>query len=701
MNRKNNLRRILSAALSAALVLSLAAPALAVETQTISGYAPVAGGSELSLEVLCSHDGSHYEDNGDGKTHDHVCGDCGEILGDDESHRDDNGDWICDDCGGRIDCGHPDGSTQWKDNGDGTHDQVCDDCGTVLVDNEEHVDEDGNNICDKCQAVITCLHEHVTYTDNGDGTHTGHCSDCDKDVYMNEAHEDMLKPEGDGMVEGKDCVCDKCGAEHHADLIYVDNNDGKTHDGNCKNCGKLAVVDDEAHEDLNPEDGMCDKCGFDVEHKDRILIAAVPAKLPIVAYTNGSVTVPDASIENKTEWAIEVESMGVKMDDASGWSLTDGDRVFSKADKDAKLLAMGFRRTPVAADGGMELDPANWTVGANGILPLNMWARVPAQSQTSEPAGIGRVEFTLGWADDGATQAPELDGYQMTVGSCEHGTPTSSEVRTDANGIVTELPGVENCDTGYKFSRWTAVIDGETVTVDIGTRLTSDTVLNAAFADGTSIDRTRMDSLLKTQARTIRFDKGDPADGVDISTKQDRSVLATLDTKTNEGVIYLNDSYLSGLLSQLFMNYTILTSADLSGLDTSAVTNMNRMFYDCDALTTLDLSGLDTSVVTDMGNMFTGCSSLTTLDVSGFDTSVVTDMYNMFNGCSSLTTLDVSSFDTSAVTDMSGMFQGCKSLTTLYVKDEAAKTKISGSRYFPTSTCTIIVGSPEQAGTAA
>ena len=108
-----------------------------------------------------------------------------------------------------------------------------------------------------------------------------------------------------------------------------------------------------------------------------------------------------------------------------------------------------------------------------------------------------------------------------------------------------------------------------------------------------------------------------------------------------------------------------LTSLDLSGFDTSKVTNMNAMFDDCSGLTSLDLSGFDTSQVTDIGCMFDRCSGLKSLDVSGFDTSKVTNMNAVFAGCSGLTSLDVSGFDTSKVKNMNGMFAGCSGLTSL------------------------------------
>ena len=88
-----------------------------------------------------------------------------------------------------------------------------------------------------------------------------------------------------------------------------------------------------------------------------------------------------------------------------------------------------------------------------------------------------------------------------------------------------------------------------------------------------------------------------------------------------------------------FYSCNKLTDADFTNLDTSAVTNMDRMFYSCSSLTSLDVSSFNTSAVTDMGSMFYGCSSLTSLDLSSFNTSAVTSMYSMFNGCSAIETL--------------------------------------------------------------
>ncbi|HFL0040691.1 TPA: BspA family leucine-rich repeat surface protein, partial [Listeria monocytogenes] len=101
-----------------------------------------------------------------------------------------------------------------------------------------------------------------------------------------------------------------------------------------------------------------------------------------------------------------------------------------------------------------------------------------------------------------------------------------------------------------------------------------------------------------------------------------------------------------------------LTELDVSGLDTSAVTNMQNMFQYCRALEELDVSHFDTSSVTTMMSAFAECNSLEILDVSNFDTSSVTDMTAMFQNCYALEKLNISNFDTSSVTKMYAMFSG-------------------------------------------
>ena len=115
----------------------------------------------------------------------------------------------------------------------------------------------------------------------------------------------------------------------------------------------------------------------------------------------------------------------------------------------------------------------------------------------------------------------------------------------------------------------------------------------------------------------------------------------------------------------MFCGCSLLTSLDLSGLDTSKATSMSLMFHGCSSLKSIDLSGIKTPAVEDMSSMFSGCSSLESIDLSGFNTSHVVNMSAMFENCTSLQSLDVSSFDTSNVKFMASMFANCKSLQNL------------------------------------
>lgn len=141
---------------------------------------------------------------------------------------------------------------------------------------------------------------------------------------------------------------------------------------------------------------------------------------------------------------------------------------------------------------------------------------------------------------------------------------------------------------------------------------------------------------------------------------------------TIRGLDSLNTSSVTDMHC-MFEGCTSLTSLNLSGFDTSHVTDMQGMFYGCTALTSLDLSSWNTSRVTYMGKsrpdevgMFQGCSSLTSLDLSGWDTSSVTDMNQIFRDCSSLRTIrGLESWNTSRVTNMTRMFFGCTCLTSL------------------------------------
>lgn len=173
-----------------------------------------------------------------------------------------------------------------------------------------------------------------------------------------------------------------------------------------------------------------------------------------------------------------------------------------------------------------------------------------------------------------------------------------------------------------------------------------------------------------------------------------------------------------------FQNCERLVFLDLSGWDTSNVTNfssmfsgcmelceikgiedfdftkattINGMFYNCRVLDLDSSNWQTTTALTNCGAMFQGCNNISTLDLSGFVTDNVTTFVNMFNGCESLIEIDLSNFvisdkatslasmfiycrslrniirnknwDTSNVTTFEGMFQQCLSLKEIDISD--------------------------------
>ena len=145
----------------------------------------------------------------------------------------------------------------------------------------------------------------------------------------------------------------------------------------------------------------------------------------------------------------------------------------------------------------------------------------------------------------------------------------------------------------------------------------------------------------------------------------DRDEVRDFSGKNDVKKIVAVDAVFPAYCSGLFEDYKYVTEIDLSGADTSNVTDMSFMFYKCERLTFLDLSSFDTSNVTGMRSMFYGCRELGSLDLSSFDTLNVTNMKSMFCYSGSLQTLDLSNFRTPNVRDYSEMFNGCSMLQTL------------------------------------
>ena len=179
--------------------------------------------------------------------------------------------------------------------------------------------------------------------------------------------------------------------------------------------------------------------------------------------------------------------------------------------------------------------------------------------------------------------------------------------------------------------------------------------------------------VLRNQIESITIEKtnvvpNDAKYSKDISSKQDGSVMLWYTDKDNNSLYEISIGSENGSVeantngSGMFAYLDNVSTLDLSGLDTSNMTSMSRMFYNSKSLTNIDTSGFDTSKVVNMDNMFQGCTNLINLDLSNFNTSKVTSMKFLFLGCNSLINLNLENFNTSNITNMQQMFMGCHSL---------------------------------------
>ena len=181
--------------------------------------------------------------------------------------------------------------------------------------------------------------------------------------------------------------------------------------------------------------------------------------------------------------------------------------------------------------------------------------------------------------------------------------------------------------------------------------------------------------VLRNQIESITIEKtnvvpNDAKYSKDISSKQDGSVMLWYTDKDNNSLYEVSIGSENGSLeantngSGMFSYLDNVDTLDLTGLDTSNMTSMSRMFYKSTSLKNIDVSGFDTSKVVNMIFMFNNCSSLISLDLSSFNTSNVTNMEAMFQNDVNLENITFGdNFNTSKVKDMIAMFASCKKLS--------------------------------------
>ena len=246
--------------------------------------------------------------------------------------------------------------------------------------------------------------------------------------------------------------------------------------------------------------------------------------------------------------------------------------------------------------------------------------------------------------------------------------------------IQAEYPENPSKD-GYEFAGWyTEETGGKLVSAYSGE---TDITLHAQYSDDYALldlggnVNTKLKSLCNsyTGLNDLSFRKAtqDEYNLVSSSLTDDNKISSSDSPKTvyawlsGDEVIYYSDAdiiYAKPNSIWMFKETTFKT-IDISGINTTKVTDLGYFFEECHSLE--EIIGLDTLYthnVKGMAYMFHNTTSLKTVDLSHFDTSKVTGFHSMFSG-SAVTKLDLRSFDISSATRIDRMFQSTRSLKEL------------------------------------
>jgi surface protein len=265
-------------------------------------------------------------------------------------------------------------------------------------------------------------------------------------------------------------------------------------------------------------------------------------------------------------------------------------------------------------------------------------------------------------ASDGFAGAENTDGETCTVDECVF--------QQDDNQLIT--PDTLDTSSSVGLEEATASSDSLTTTEKTSNEVRSAETQNDALSTLESAESSATFTADWTQCGTCEWQIDDdgkltvrPLGGTDagmLADWEESGDVPWYSQRSSITSVVVEKGVSAQTCLYMFSGCSNLTSVDISGFNTSAVTYMNKMFKDCSKLITLDLSDLDTSSATSMNAMFSGCSNLTSVNLSGLNTSKVTSMSCMFYECTSLTSVNLSGLDTSKVKDMALMFVDCSNL---------------------------------------
>lgn len=319
---------------------------------------------------------------------------------------------------------------------------------------------------------------------------------------------------------------------------------------------------------------------------------------------------------------------------------------------------------------------SNVNIGTNQLEDGSVTKQKLEQSiQNTLDSVANKVDSYVGNQATGAFTRIRRSGNNIEILSTDANVPNpkSSEIIVAQNSVSLNSNG-----NILQLDKDGLTLNGKNIEPDIDNESITQNAQNQLQAVGVKYnDNLITAEMIYNATHYIRY-KEEPAglyvDGV--LSKTWAQLLSDGDVTVSSGALKVANTSLQGDLvcdnvdgltdlEQTFEQCRLLTSIDVSKLDTSNVTTLHRTFNNCPVLASLNLSNFNTSKVTNMGNMFSSCKALASLNLTSFNTSNVTDMRQMFYSCEALTSLDVYNFDTSNVTNMSGMFRACYGLISI------------------------------------
>ena len=398
----------------------------------------------------------------------------------------------------------------------------------------------------------------------------------------------------------------------------------------------------------------------------------VPTSITFVLKADGTLIGPDnAFIENKGASCLHISSIQVLED--NGFAFVQD--VDSVAGQNSVKLEFGTEDNLLDASQFLAKtslgDSDCWSIGPGEQLPLTF------TGQAADLAGAPDSEMQFGtiqWFVESDSVDPRTGGAYAVLDANGKFTlfRSNNSYANNSEQTVADIMGNE-----YTGRVYAGVENTRPKLTAVPWRLQNSQILSVDIAEGQEIAPTCTFGWFYDCVNMTSCD----LTGLDISAVEQMNCMFDGCSSLTSIDVSMFDTSNVLTAASLFYGCKNLTSLDVSNFNTGKMTNINGMFYGCSGLSSLDLSNFDTSHVENFGSLFSKCTNLESINMQSFDTRCATSTNAMFKECKKLISVDFSGCDMSHVTNSFGMFYDCFSLTTIYADPDADWTTYFNEDY--------------------